>query len=583
VVARRDVPKWWTPLSGPGSLAIIALAILCGCVDLSYPTRVEVGAGSDTPRPADGSSGADAAADAPPLAQGARCEAGARCASGFCVDGYCCSSACQQGCYTCGAQGQEGMCSAVIAGQDPGNDCLQEPPASCGLDGSCDGAGGCRRHPVGTECAAGRCAGATEYAASTCDDKGVCVPGSSRSCGASGCMGNSCATRCTGDGECQVGFFCADGACVIKRGVGTDCYAGRECGSGYCVGGVCCGTACQQSCHTCALATARGTCTPVPRGQDPAGHCPVEPAATCGRAGGCDGSGGCLLYPATTTCAVASCSGSVEVAQSLCNGAGTCLVGAPRDCSPYVCGGATCATSCSSSAGCRTGYSCVGGRCSLAGLLLYWALDEASGAAAADSSGNGLHGTAVGDSGIPAPSSSVPTLRFADPRSRAFLKDSRHAIELDPMPASLRPASFTLSAWFRATAVDTLGSDVISGGNDYYLRLWDGQVEFTKRVSQTAGAMFAVCRVTTSAHLDGRWHHLAGVNSPSGMKLYLDGAEVCSNTRTEPVLYQGTAFYAGRPGAAQTSHDFDGNLDEVRVYNRALTPAEVAGLAQGGS
>ena len=108
----------------------------------------------------------------------------------------------------------------------------------------------------------------------------------------------------------------------------------------------------------------------------------------------------------------------------------------------YICGGtSTCASSCSSSAACRAGYSCVASRCVLSGLLLYWALDEASGAQASDSSGNGFHGTGVGTSGIPAPSSSVPTLRFADPRSRAFSKDGRHAIELKPMPSSLKLAA----------------------------------------------------------------------------------------------------------------------------------------------
>jgi hypothetical protein len=258
------------------------------------------------------------------------------------------------------------------------------------------------------------------------------------------------------------------------------------------------------------------------------------------------------------------------------------VTGVSRDCAPYVCGATACATSCSSSAGCRAGFSCVAGRCIPAGLSLYWALDEASGVVATDSSGNGFHGTYLGASGIPAPSSSVPTLQFPDPRSRAFSKDSRHAIELNPMPTSLRFSSFTLSAWFRATVVDTLGSDVISGGNDYYLRLWSAQIELAKRVSPTSGAMFALCRASVSGHMDGRWHHLAGVNGPSGMKLYLDGVEICSNTRTEPVLYQGSAFYAGRPGADQSSHDFDGDLDEVRVYGRNLSAGEIAGLAQGG-
>ena len=65
----------------------------------------------------------------------------------------------------------------VPAGEDPRDQCAESAPASCGLDGTCDGAGACRRYVAGSECAPGSCSGSTESAASTCDGNGTCKAG----------------------------------------------------------------------------------------------------------------------------------------------------------------------------------------------------------------------------------------------------------------------------------------------------------------------------------------------------------------------------------------------------------------------
>jgi hypothetical protein len=38
----------------------------------------------------------------------------------------------------------------------------------------------------------------------------------------------------------------------------------------------------------------------------------------------------------------------------------------------------------------------------------------------------------------------------------------------------------------------------------------------------------------------------------------------------------------GRHGAESGDYDLDGNIDDVRIYGRALSAAEIAGLAAGG-
>jgi Concanavalin A-like lectin/glucanases superfamily len=86
----------------------------------------------------------------------------------------------------------------------------------------------------------------------------------------------------------------------------------------------------------------------------------------------------------------------------------------------------------------------------------------------------------------------------------------------------------------------------------------------------------------TAPYLDGKWHHLAAVQSPAGMKLNLDGIERCTNTHGEDIRYDGgPTFFIGRHPDNAT-YDFEGNMDDVRIYGGALGPPEVLALAQGG-
>ena len=66
---------------------------------------------------------------------GQTCGSATECATGFCIDGVCCNSACSGTCEKCNLAGLNGVCSAVLDGQDPDNECL---------GGFCNGARACR-------------------------------------------------------------------------------------------------------------------------------------------------------------------------------------------------------------------------------------------------------------------------------------------------------------------------------------------------------------------------------------------------------------------------------------------------------
>jgi Concanavalin A-like lectin/glucanases superfamily len=261
------------------------------------------------------------------------------------------------------------------------------------------------------------------------------------------------------------------------------------------------------------------------------------------------------------------------------------LAGGSRDCGAYVCGATTCRTSCTSGADCKAGKSCTGGACVDAGLVLRWKFDEASGTTAMDSSGNGFHGTYLGDVGIPSPSSSLPPTKFPNPSSRAFDLARRHAVRLAAIPAKLKPArDITVSFWFRATRVDVVGADAVNvAGNGFAVRLKATEIEWIKHDSTVSGNMFEVCQQDITTHLDGRWHHAAGVSDAQSLRFYLDGAPLCIQASSTTALYDGSDLLVGRNDGNIPSPDldFDGNLDDVRIYDHALTVAEIASLAAG--
>ncbi len=143
-------------------------------------------------------------------------------------------------------------------------------------------------------------------------------------------LGNACSegsgTVCDGAGACTL----ANGAVCVQ---------GVECVSGNCVDGVCCNTACTDTCQACNVAGNVGTCLYVPFGQNDADTC-------SGATESCDGAGACnkevgQACTMNSACASNSCAGGICTGQS-CNGlAATCGPSSNESCcvSSVVVGG----------------------------------------------------------------------------------------------------------------------------------------------------------------------------------------------------------------------------------------------------
>ncbi|HEX4406600.1 MAG TPA: hypothetical protein VH560_17295, partial [Polyangia bacterium] len=303
------------------------------------------------------------------VTSGAACGCNADCQSAFCVDGVCCDTACTDTCKACNVPGAMGTCSFVPDGIKPraATTCPASDVATCGLDGTCDGQGACRKYVQGTTCGKGTCSGAAVTGIQSCDGNGACMPGDAKICVPYTCDATTqdCAAKCTTSNDCASGHSCVNGSCGPKM-KGISCATNDECESGFCTDGVCCSDQCKGACVSCNQTGRLGTCWPIDSGNpDPRGVCKDSGAASCGQTGACDGFGSCAKYAAETVCVPPSCSGVKLNTAGTCDGLGTCKAPGIQDCTPYACVSGTCNPSCATDADCTAGIACVNHSCGL--------------------------------------------------------------------------------------------------------------------------------------------------------------------------------------------------------------------------
>ncbi|MGP5165388.1 LamG-like jellyroll fold domain-containing protein [Arthrobacter rhombi] len=139
---------------------------------------------------------------------------------------------------------------------------------------------------------------------------------------------------------------------------------------------------------------------------------------------------------------------------------------------------------------------------------------------------------------------------------------------------------FTAEMWF-STSAQTGGrligfsSSPDGDSNNYDRHVYmrdDGRLVFGTWTGSENTA------VSPDAYNDGSWHHLAAMQSSSGMKMFVDGAEVASNPQSSAQSFNGYWRVGGDRVWGGASQDFLSavKVDEVALYAKALSANEVA-------
>jgi hypothetical protein len=210
-------------------------------------------------------------------------------------------------------------------------------------------------------------------------------------------------------------------------------------------------------------------------------------------------------------------------------------------------------------------------------LGAFWHLDESAGTAALDSSGNGNVGTIAGAAHIAGRFGNA--LRFDGIDDKVLITRS----------ASLEPAAVTVEGWVRAPASPGAFRHIVAQGAVSCLEASyglytgaDGGLAF-----YVSDGPFAISpAVAPAAIWDGAWHHVAGTFDGGVVRLYVDGVQVGTGTSTTLPIGYGLPNPDGVLGSFGGTCDpelaYAGDLDETRIWRRALSAQEIAASAAQG-
>jgi hypothetical protein len=222
------------------------------------------------------------------------------------------------------------------------------------------------------------------------------------------------------------------------------------------------------------------------------------------------------------------------------------------------------------------------------GLLAYWKFDEGSGTSASDSAGTNT-GTLVAS----------PTWAAGKVGGALTFNGTSQYLTV-PMVAGLRTSTCSVAAWVKTTLDDdetAIGFSKGSGYTDgYTIELGtNASAQLTNELItafRNVGGTYYQAGYTTATRsqlLDGQWHHFVFTGDGSSTKIYIDGTSrtvsidnsdsgICTNNANIDTLRIGDQHTGGAEG-----NFFNGSIDDLRFYNRALSAGEVSQIYNAGA
>jgi hypothetical protein len=177
----------------------------------------------------------------------------------------------------------------------------------------------------------------------------------------------------------------------------------------------------------------------------------------------------------------------------------------------------------------------------------------------------------------------------ADPSTNTYIEFGR-ALNISAMDTIWQSDELTITLWMRW--VDKLHSDVGSWANVFTVADSNGSgdngVFWLQHNSNNAKVEFAIHSTgrdfiqSSTTVTDSVWYHVAAVYNGgltnNNMRLFINGGQESArnksgNIRNPP---NKSKMNMGRwPNPSNTHREFKGDIDEVSIWNRALTPAEI--------
>ncbi|MCW1921047.1 putative Ig domain-containing protein [Luteolibacter arcticus] len=205
-----------------------------------------------------------------------------------------------------------------------------------------------------------------------------------------------------------------------------------------------------------------------------------------------------------------------------------------------------------------------------ANLRAWWKLDESSGTNADDTTGRLQDGTVSG--------AAWSSGTFGNALSFDGVDDG---VFVGTSAAVLGSGNFSLAAWVKVTPGSPVGTviqqrDPGASGHlgEYMVNVnANGTVNFFVYNND----VYQFNLTTTAAVNDGQWHHVVALRDGTSGKIFIDGVESASGSGTIQALLSRSVSigYDHR----DSNKRFTGMIDDVRIYERALSPGELDTLS----
>lgn len=205
-------------------------------------------------------------------------------------------------------------------------------------------------------------------------------------------------------------------------------------------------------------------------------------------------------------------------------------------------------------------------------LVAHYEFEENGGSTALDSTANGNDGTLLNgptwDSGSAVGDFAIDFTGDASNSNRVVTVADDTSLDFN--------GDFTVAFWYNATASP--------GGSTRIIGSHDGSAGFSIFANGSndvnfyieGSSNFAIDTFTAGFETDGQWHHIAATKDSSGTQLYVDAVAGGVRAGTYGTINPSAPLTIG--GESATISDFEGKVDDVRVYTRALSAVDVGEL-----
>jgi Tfp pilus assembly protein PilE len=172
------------------------------------------------------------------------------------------------------------------------------------------------------------------------------------------------------------------------------------------------------------------------------------------------------------------------------------------------------------------------------------------------------------------------------PNGAYVFNGSSSEITIPDSTSTSPTAAVTVSAWARPASIPASTKGIVSkdisgtiANPPYALQLIAAGFNWTIDNAANTTITVSCSNVTPTA---GTWYHLTGTFDGSLMRIYVNGTQ-CTNTASQTDIGDTTGLL--RIGQQKTGQNrwFDGTIDDVRIYNRALPLSEIQTIYTGGA